>query len=255
MRSSLRAKLFLTLLLTGIVMVVGTHAFVHWSFQRGLEEMAAERRQQRLERIGERLIAIYERDGGWQKLRADKRLWISTLFGRGGREQPPPPPPNQDQDPRRAPDRSLTRYPHRPGHQPRWLRQTPDAPGVWPPAHMLERANAIDDLGRPPPLELRLMLLDADGEHRLRTHGTAGHHQRALSSRARRPTHRQPGRPARRIHHRTRGPALPRTPTRASLAHRPRHGAAVGVDRGAAVGAVDAPSAGLSAHHAPARGR
>ena len=28
---------------------------------------------------------------------------------------------------------------------------------------MLERANAIDDLGRPPPLELRLMLLDADG--------------------------------------------------------------------------------------------
>jgi two-component system, OmpR family, sensor histidine kinase BaeS len=38
-----------------------------------------------------------------------------------------------------------------------------DPPGVWPPAQMLERANAIGDLGHPPPLELRLMLLDADG--------------------------------------------------------------------------------------------
>jgi len=74
MRLSLRAKLFLTLLLTGIVMVAGTHAFVHWLLQRGLEEMAAERCQQRPERIGERLVAIYERDAGWQQLRTDKRL-------------------------------------------------------------------------------------------------------------------------------------------------------------------------------------
>jgi len=161
MRSSLRAKLFLTLLMTGIVMVAGTHAFVHWSLQRGLEEMAAERRQQRLERIGQRLVAVYERDDGWQQLRTDKRLWISTLFGRGGREQPPPASLNQGAH--QAPGRSLTRRPHRPAHQPRWLRQTPDAHSAWPPAQMLERANATDGLGRPPPLELRLMLLDADG--------------------------------------------------------------------------------------------
>jgi len=33
-----------------------------------------------------------------------------------------------------------------------------------PSAKMLERANKVDGLGRPPPLELRLMLLDAGGD-------------------------------------------------------------------------------------------
>lgn len=145
MRTSLRAKLFLTLFLTGLLIVAGTHAFVHWSLQRGLEELAAERRQQRLERIGERLIAIHERDGDWQQLRADRRLWISTLFDRGKSDLHEP-----------------TRSRHRPPHQPRWLRQTQDEPGVWPPARALERGDRANESGRPPPLELRLMLLDAE---------------------------------------------------------------------------------------------
>ncbi|MGB5736410.1 MAG: ATP-binding protein [Thiohalocapsa sp.] len=159
MRLSLRAKLFLTLLLTGIVIVVGTHAFVHWSFQRGLEEMAAERRQQRLERIGERLVAVYEGDGGWQQLRTDRRLWLSTLFGRGGRDEPRP--SDRGQEP--LPDEPARQRPRRPMHWPHWLRGRQDAPGVWPPTRALEHANDGDDPGRPPPLELRVMLLDADG--------------------------------------------------------------------------------------------
>lgn len=154
MRPSLRAKLFLALLLTGTVVVVGTHAFVHWSFQRGLEEMAAERRQQRLERIGERLVSVYERDNGWEQLRADKRLWISALSGRGPHGEPPP---------ERAQDQPASRHPPPRFHSPRWWPPGPDMPGVWPPTRALEHSDATDDPRYPPPLELRIMLLDADG--------------------------------------------------------------------------------------------
>lgn len=37
---SIRAKLFLTLLLACLLVVAGTQAFVHWSLRQGLVELA-----------------------------------------------------------------------------------------------------------------------------------------------------------------------------------------------------------------------
>jgi two-component system sensor histidine kinase BaeS len=136
MQLSIRTKLFAALLAFGLLAVIGTQAFVGWSFQRGLETLALERRSEHIERIGSRLIDRYQTDGGWGRLRKDRALWIRTLFG--GRH--------------RHPDRqrSLGR-----GGGPRWL-----SAGDWPPERALRRAEQSD---RPLPLELRLMLLDAEG--------------------------------------------------------------------------------------------
>jgi two-component system sensor histidine kinase BaeS len=156
MRLSLRAKLFLALLLTGIVTVAATQAFVHWSFQRGLEELGVERRQQRMETIGDRLVTIYEMDGGWQRLRADKRRWIGTLFGRGRHRGFEDSPPGDSTRPNRQ-------SPHKPPHLTKWRALADREPGVWPPEGALQKAaKRAAQSGRPPPLELRLMLLDAD---------------------------------------------------------------------------------------------
>jgi two-component system sensor histidine kinase BaeS len=158
MRLSVRAKLFLTLLLTGLAIIAGTHAFLHWSFQRGLEELAAERRQQQIERIAERLTGLYQQDGGWQRLRADKRLWIGLLMGRIDPERldrlHAGPGPAFGPGSRPGPGRAFGQH-----LGPRWMHRALDEPGVWPPTPAAEGA---DSDRHPLPLELRLMLLDAD---------------------------------------------------------------------------------------------
>ncbi|WP_082674232.1 ATP-binding protein [Thiohalocapsa sp. ML1] len=161
MQLSLRTKLFLALLCVSLFAVLVTQGFVRWSFQRGLEQLAAERQAQRLDAIAERLVAIHSADGGWQRLAADRRLWVRTLLG--------------------APERGWQRRrdgepddPGAPVHGPRshgpppWLHDAlrgrfggPGDPNAWPPARALERLAA----GEPPhPLELRLMLLNAAGD-------------------------------------------------------------------------------------------
>jgi len=142
MTLSIRAKLFLTLLLAGSLLVGGMLLFMRWSFHQGLEEYAETRQQERIHQIAEDLASLFRRDGGWERLRGDKRLWVATLTGRGSR-------PSGD---RRVPDRR----PFRRG----WMRHALEEPGVWPPERMLQAHPP----GAPPrPLELRLMLLDAEG--------------------------------------------------------------------------------------------
>ncbi len=164
---SLRAKLFLTLLCVSLVTVIVSQAFVRWSFQHGLEALAAERQAQRLDAIADRLVAIHRRDGGWERLARDKRLWVHALLGAGsdarhGRHWP-------------GPNLELSRdgmRPHRnPGSgrpPPPWAHRvlrdpaggTLGEPGAWPPAGALARMRS----GEPPrPLELRVMLLDTQG--------------------------------------------------------------------------------------------
>jgi len=136
MQLSIRTKLFGAMLAFGLLAVVGTQAFVGWSFQRGLEALALERRSEHIERISARLIDRYQTDGGWERLRQDRALWVRTLFG--GRH--------------RHPERQwgLGR-----GGGPPWR-----VPGDWPPDRVLRRTEQTD---RPLPIELRLMLLDAEG--------------------------------------------------------------------------------------------
>lgn len=76
---SIRTKLFLTLLIAGSLAVAGMHAFMSWSFNNGLVEFAETRRQERLELIAERLVERYQADGGWQRIAADKGIWLGIL--------------------------------------------------------------------------------------------------------------------------------------------------------------------------------
>ena len=142
MRIPIRAKLFLTLLLACILVVLGTGAFVQWSLERGLVELADARDSRRIEEIGERLVAIHARDGSWDKLVGDPRIWIFALLGH-----------EEDEGPA---DRGGPRR----GHLPPWIRRSLATPGEWPPLPPIERR---EQQGRPIPLELRLMLLDTSG--------------------------------------------------------------------------------------------
>ena len=137
MTLSIRTKLFLTLLLATALVVAGMLVFMRWSFQAGLLELAEERQQKRIEGISERLAERYLQDGGWERLREDKRLWIAALLGRGER-----------------------RFREEGPHRPRWVRRALGEPGVWPPEHALHRRRPD---APPRPIEMRLMLLDADG--------------------------------------------------------------------------------------------
>lgn len=136
MTLSIRTKLFLTLLLATSLVVAGMLGFMRWSFQAGLVELSEARRQQRIDGVRERLEERYLQDGGWKRMKADKRLWVATLLGRGE-----------------------ARFRDGGPHRPRWIRHAQGEPGVWPPEHTMRSRPP----GAPPrPIELRLMLLDAD---------------------------------------------------------------------------------------------
>ena len=82
---SIRTKLFLTLLTASAVTVLGMQAFMRWSFNNGLVELAEERQRERISQISARLEQRYREDGGWQRLSQDGRLWIAALLGDVGR--------------------------------------------------------------------------------------------------------------------------------------------------------------------------
>lgn len=142
MRLSIHTKLFLTLLLACVLVLLGTQAFVQWSFRRGLVELADAREQGRVEQIADRLIDIYRRDQSWRPLLEDHRLWVAALRGRGQSRR--------DQHPAGQ----------RPEHRPPWLHRYRGEPAKWPPRATFSQSRARK---RPLPLELRLMLLNADG--------------------------------------------------------------------------------------------
>ncbi len=137
---SIRTKLFLALLGTGTLVAAAMLGFMDWSFERGLNELMRAREGRQISAIAERLAEVYRRDGGWEKLRRDRRLWVSTLFGGEG-------------GPGLGPRGGQGPGPHRRLHD---LAQ----PGLWPPARALGPRPAD---ATPAPVELRLMLLDADG--------------------------------------------------------------------------------------------
>lgn len=139
---SVRAKLFLALLLASLLAVAGTGLFVQHSMRQGMEELVAGREERQLDEIADRLLAVYVEDGGWKRLAADRHLWVTTLFGRP-----------EGRGPYRDP---------RPGHGPGWARMEHGGQGrMWPPPAALRH---LDQPGLPLALELRVMLLDAHGD-------------------------------------------------------------------------------------------
>lgn len=155
MAVSVRAKLFLALLLASVLAVAGTSAFVRWSVQQGLSELADARENERIEMIAERLVERHREDGSWDRLAGDKGLWVRTLLGRDrlGRWRDP------------ARQRSARWLKHRLGEPGVWPPRPPRGPNPdWDPDWDPNRAHGRDlDPHRPPRLAFRLMLLDADG--------------------------------------------------------------------------------------------
>ncbi|SDX49388.1 ATP-binding protein [Thiocapsa roseopersicina] len=149
MSLSIHTKVFLTLLLACVLVLSGTQAFVHWSLQRGLVELAEAREQARVEVIGERLAEIYAREESWAPLRASPRLWLGALLGRDW------------------PAEGRRGRPGEGSRSPPWVRrflgphhQAESGDGfVWPPSPTL-RGDGRDQGA---PIELRLMLIDAQG--------------------------------------------------------------------------------------------
>lgn len=159
MTLTIRSKLFLNLLAAAAVAVLGMHLFMRWSFQQGLLELAETRQEQRLEQIADRLTDRYRTDEGWQRLRSDKRLWVATLLGRGEHLASRTGRWRADRDAWTG-DPPLPDEHRRPRHRPPWLRRELGPPGVWPPEHIIDHLTRQH--GDRLPLELRIMLLDAD---------------------------------------------------------------------------------------------
>jgi two-component system, OmpR family, sensor histidine kinase BaeS len=146
---SIHTKVFLTLLLACVLVLLGTQAFVYWSLRQGLIELADAREQARLEVIAERLTEIYAREESWAPLRASPRLWVAALLGRDW--------PGEGRHAR------LGNADRLPPWARRFLGPHRGAGGAdrftWPPPHALRD----DGLDGGVPIELRLMLLDEEG--------------------------------------------------------------------------------------------
>jgi len=131
MHKSIRFKLFLTFLLTTLMVVAGMYLFMRWSLDRGFTEFIETRQHERVENLIEGLSDHYADTGSWEALSGNKRLWIQLL---------------QQSD----------NHGHR--HPAPWMKKAlTEAGDRWPPdgaeAHAKRRFT---------PLELRVMLLNAD---------------------------------------------------------------------------------------------
>ena len=131
MHQSIRVKLFLTFLVTTLLVVSGMYLFMRWSLDRGFSEFVETRQQEHVANLIEGLSDAYASNRNWSNLAGDKQKWIDLLWQSN---------------------------PHRHHRPPAWIklaRTEPDA--VWPPALPESVANK-----RFIPLELRAMLLNAD---------------------------------------------------------------------------------------------
>jgi len=131
MPKSIRFKLFLTLLLTTLLIVAGMYAFMRWSLDRGFAEFVEKRQQEHLSTLLENLGDYYATDPDWKQLTGNKHKWLELLA----------------QSHERRHHLSL-----------KWLKQTlNDPPDVWPPDLPSPKAER-----RFRPLELSIMLLRSD---------------------------------------------------------------------------------------------
>lgn len=130
MRKSIRLKLFLTFLMTTLLVVAGMYLFMRWSLNRGFDELVESRQHERVENLIENLEEVYSKSEGWASLEGDKRQWIGLLLKSDN---------------------------HRHRHPRPWMNQAlSEPPELWPPDVEPERKRRFI------PLELRAMLLRAD---------------------------------------------------------------------------------------------
>jgi two-component system sensor histidine kinase BaeS len=79
MKTSIRSKLFMTLLVATGLVVVGMFALIQWSFDRGFLNYVNALEQQRLDSLVSTLEAVYSEKGGWDWLEDNRRIWWRLL--------------------------------------------------------------------------------------------------------------------------------------------------------------------------------
>ncbi|MGI4779758.1 MAG: ATP-binding protein [Janthinobacterium lividum] len=94
-RLTLSRKVFLALATMLVLLLLIFTGFSIFGLQRGLGPYVAEIEIGRLQWLATSVETRYAADGGWDKLRADRRAWPSMLFGddgsmRGEARRPPP---------------------------------------------------------------------------------------------------------------------------------------------------------------------
>jgi two-component system sensor histidine kinase BaeS len=131
MPRSIRFKLFLTLLLTTLLVVAGMYVFMRWSLDRGFAEFVETRQRERVSMLLENLGDYYATDPEWKRLTGNKAKWLELL------------------------SQSRERRYRFPVH---WLKQAlSEPPDKWPPELPPPKTER-----RFRPLELSVMLLRAD---------------------------------------------------------------------------------------------
>lgn len=132
MFKSIRAKLFISFLLTTILVVLGMSWFMRWSLDRGFNRFIDNRQKQHVSSLVDGLTDYYAQHQSWQDLAGNRRQWIALLWQHG---------------------------PHASHRPPPWLDHQPnDEPaGVWPPPPPPAEPNR-----RIRPFEFSVMLLNAD---------------------------------------------------------------------------------------------
>ena len=129
MYRTIRFKLFVTFLITTVLLVSGMYGFMHWSLHQGFTEFVQIRNQERINNLIEDLTEYYAQNPEWSDLAGDKQKWIDLLWHSSRRHKPPP-----------------------------WIKQALNEPGdIWPPILVDENSNRSFI-----PVELRVMLLNAD---------------------------------------------------------------------------------------------
>jgi len=129
MLKTIRIKLFLTFLVTTLLVVSGMYIFMRWSLDRGFTEFVETRQQEQVTNLIERLTEHYANNQSWNNLAGDKQKWIDLLWQSNRHRRPPA-----------------------------WIQQAyKEPPDVWPPT-----LSGPNTKKRFVPLELRAMLLNAD---------------------------------------------------------------------------------------------
>ncbi len=161
MFKSIRVKLFVTLLLTTILVVAGMYCFMLVSFERGFTSFVESRQKKHIDNLLASLSEYYAGHQEWQTLSNDKAKWVTMVWQVNDHRHPQHQPPwitealaTQDNVWPPKPPEEYER--HRPEGHP---DGSPEPFGDHPPPPPPE-----DDKFRPHliPLEMRIMLLNAD---------------------------------------------------------------------------------------------
>ncbi|BCR06315.1 two-component sensor histidine kinase [Desulfuromonas versatilis] len=96
MHLPIKYKLFFTLLLTSCLVSGGMFLFIQWNFDRGFLNYVNQQQLAEMEELMPRLAEEYARQGSWQVIQDNPRVWEKLLLsGRDNRGPAPkvPPPP------------------------------------------------------------------------------------------------------------------------------------------------------------------